>query len=88
MKHHVEIGGGNRFYGVREEWFEAGEMICFTVPVCTDCITSVTSEDAEIRRVPGGGYDPQYYFIMPDRDVTVSITQKNNMVRYADDDRP
>lgn len=81
MKHKVTIGRDNAFYRVEGDMFEEGEKIDFFVPFLTDVSTRVTSDDVAIQNEKNGPNDYHYSIIVPDHDVTISISTVSDMMK-------
>lgn len=80
MKYMVDIDGKNRFYGLMRNMFAPGETVEFLVPIAMDLNYNITSDSADIIR-RGMGLDGRLRccFIMPERDVKVSISTYGSM---------
>ena len=80
MKHKVMIGRNNELYGLTGDMYEEGEKVTFSFYYRTDTNYHVTSPQVRIEcegAQPNGKL--QYYFIMPDCDVTVDVDWENSM---------
>ena len=69
----VDINGNNEVYGLKRRMFNPGEKVEFTVYYASDANTTVSSEDVELERGGTGFGMGTYSFIMPEKDVHVSI---------------
>ncbi len=69
----VDINGNNEVHGLKRSMFNPGEKVEFTVYYASDANTTVSSEDVELERGEVGFGMGTYRFIMPQKDVHVSI---------------
>lgn len=84
-EHHVAFPGELPFFGCERDMFYPGETVRFSYPMITDTTITVTVDE---ERIYPRGTDERgivYEFPMPDHDVTVAISLKNNMVMYVKD---
>ena len=84
MKYTVKIGRDNNLYGLEKDLFEAGETVEFWFMVASDTDYAVTSE--QVKLIPGKVDNGAWHwsFIMPERDVVVSISSRNTMTALPD----
>lgn len=80
MKYKVKIGRYNKFYGLKKDTYKVGDKVTFYIMVASDMNYYVTSNEVKINIEDSDEYSKVYYsFIMPNKDVYVSIETKNDM---------
>lgn len=76
----VDINGNkNSDYGLNRSEYETGERVEFEFPLQTDTRTFIVSHDVEVTKCVDG-HMMRCDFIMPERDVSIKITMKSNMM--------
>ena len=84
-KHHVAFPGELPFFGCERDTFYAGETVQFSYPMITDTTVTVRVDEQEIFAFGTDSKGIVYAFPMPDHDVTVTISLKNDMMKYVQD---
>ncbi len=77
----VTMNGRNDalLYGLKRNSFNEGEKVEFRVPVMTDCSIDIISDEVLITQEYEGG-SIKCSFLMPDKDVDVSVGFRSSMM--------
>lgn len=77
----VTMNGRNDalLYGLKRNSFGEGEKVEFRVPVMTDCSIDIISDEVLITKEYEGS-SIKCSFLMPDKDVDVSVGFRSNMM--------
>lgn len=78
--HRVTIGRYNSFYGLTRDYFAPGEIVSFRVSQPSDASLYASAEGVRLEKGDFEGGYWHYSFIMPNRDVKVEITMRDNMM--------